>query len=52
MFPLPRVLYAMAKDGVIFKFLATIHPRTQTPLIATFVSGLLAGRCGASLEVS
>ncbi|XP_043272129.1 cationic amino acid transporter 3 [Venturia canescens] len=41
MFPLPRVLYAMASDGVIFKFLAKIHPKTQTPVIGTVLSGLL-----------
>lgn len=43
MFPLPRVLYAMSNDGIIFKKLKTIHPRTQTPIIATVLSGLLAG---------
>ncbi|XP_068083130.1 cationic amino acid transporter 2 isoform X2 [Anabrus simplex] len=42
MFPLPRVLYAMATDGLIFRFLARIHPRSQTPIIATLLSGLLA----------
>lgn len=43
MFPLPRVIYAMAKDGVIFKKLAKIHDRTQTPLVATLLSGLFSG---------
>ncbi|XP_063228233.1 cationic amino acid transporter 2-like [Bacillus rossius redtenbacheri] len=43
MFPLPRVLYAMATDGILFRFLADVSPRTQTPILATFVSGTLAG---------
>ncbi|XP_019866584.1 high affinity cationic amino acid transporter 1-like [Aethina tumida] len=47
MFPLPRVIYAMAKDGVIFKKLAKIHDRTQTPLVATLLSGLFSGAMAA-----
>lgn len=43
MFPLPRILYAMANDGLLFRSLASIHPRTKTPLLATMLSGLLAG---------
>ncbi|CAG9815649.1 unnamed protein product [Phaedon cochleariae] len=43
MFPLPRVIYAMSKDGVIFKSLAKVNTYTQTPLIATALSGLLSG---------
>lgn len=43
MFPLPRVIYAMGNDGIIFKFLATIHPKTQTPIVATVLSGILVG---------
>ncbi|XP_011168680.1 cationic amino acid transporter 3 isoform X2 [Solenopsis invicta] len=43
MFPLPRVLYAMASDGVIFKTLSTVHPKTMTPLYGTVLSGLLIG---------
>ncbi|CAH2006515.1 unnamed protein product [Acanthoscelides obtectus] len=43
MFPLPRVVYAMSSDGLIFKFLAKVSPRTKTPLLATVLSGLLSG---------
>lgn len=43
MFPLPRILYAMGSDGVIFKQLASVHPKTMTPIIGTVVSGLLTG---------
>ncbi|XP_046620465.1 cationic amino acid transporter 3 [Neodiprion virginianus] len=43
MFPLPRVLYAMATDGIIFKFLGIVNSKTQTPLYGTMVSGLLSG---------
>jgi len=42
LFPLPRMLYAMASDGLIFKFLAKVHPKTEIPVIATVVSGALA----------
>lgn len=42
MFPLPRVLYAMSTDGIIYKKLRTVHPKTQTPVLATVLAGLLA----------
>lgn len=42
MFPLPRILYAMSSDGILFQTLKRIHPKTQTPLLATMLSGLLA----------
>lgn len=43
MFPMPRVMYAMAEDGLLFRFLAQIHSGTHTPIIATVVSGTIAG---------
>ncbi|KYM94033.1 High affinity cationic amino acid transporter 1, partial [Cyphomyrmex costatus] len=43
MFPLPRVLYAMASDGIIFKTLSKVHPKTMTPIYGTVLSGLFIG---------
>lgn len=43
MFALPRIIYAMASDGLVFKILSRINERTRTPLIATAVTGLAAG---------
>ncbi|RUS78576.1 hypothetical protein EGW08_013644 [Elysia chlorotica] len=43
MFPLPRILYAMGSDGVIFRFLGAIHPRFHTPVLGTAISGSIAG---------
>jgi len=42
--PLPRVLYAIAADGLIFRFISWIHPRLQTPIVATILGGIASGR--------
>ncbi|NWR12023.1 CTR1 protein, partial [Paradoxornis webbianus] len=42
MFPMPRVIHAMAEDGLLFKFLSQIHSGRKTPMVATIVSGLLS----------
>ncbi|XP_043546007.1 cationic amino acid transporter 2 isoform X1 [Chiloscyllium plagiosum] len=41
-FPMPRVIYAMAEDGLLFKVLAHINSKTKTPAIATMSSGVVA----------
>ena len=38
----PRVYYAMAKDGVFFKFASTIHPKFETPFYSIIVQGVLS----------
>ncbi|CAG9760498.1 unnamed protein product [Ceutorhynchus assimilis] len=43
MFPLPRVIYAMANDGIVFKPLGKINSWSQTPIIATILSGVFSG---------
>lgn len=40
---MPRVIYAMAEDGLLFKSLAQINSKTKTPIIATLSSGAVAG---------
>ncbi|XP_060870377.1 cationic amino acid transporter 2-like isoform X2 [Metopolophium dirhodum] len=47
LFPLPCILYAMASDGLLFKFLSNINATTKTPLISTVVCGLFAGTLAA-----
>lgn len=42
MFPLPRILYAMGSDGIIYKFLSKVSQKTMTPLVATLLSGTFA----------
>ncbi|XP_075395025.1 cationic amino acid transporter 3 [Tenrec ecaudatus] len=42
MFPMPRVIYAMADDGLLFHGLARIHTSTHTPVVATVLSGVIA----------
>ena len=51
MFPLPRVIYAMASDGVLFRFLSTIHPRFHTPMLATLISGVMTGVLALLLDL-
>ena len=41
--PMPRLLYSMANDGLIFRWLASVNERTETPVIATIITGFLTG---------
>ncbi|XP_061661049.1 probable cationic amino acid transporter [Syngnathoides biaculeatus] len=42
LFPMPRVIYAMAADGLLFRGLSAVSPRTRTPVAACVLSGFLA----------
>lgn len=37
----PRILWAMANDGLLFRRLATVHPRFETPSAAIMVATIL-----------
>ncbi|XP_004442420.2 PREDICTED: cationic amino acid transporter 4-like isoform X2 [Ceratotherium simum simum] len=41
LFSLPRIVYAMAADGLIFQVFAHVHPRTQVPVVGILVFGIL-----------
>ncbi|MEX2178545.1 MAG: amino acid permease [Gemmatimonadaceae bacterium] len=38
----PRVYYAMARDGVFFERVGTLHPRTRVPVVAIVLQGIWA----------
>lgn len=38
----PRVYYAMARDGLFFRAVAWVHPRTRAPVVAVLLQGLFA----------
>ncbi|EDW18198.1 cationic amino acid transporter 3 isoform X1 [Drosophila mojavensis] len=40
LFPLPRVMYSMAQDGLLFRFLGKVSPRFQVPVTGSIVAAL------------
>jgi APA family basic amino acid/polyamine antiporter len=38
----PRVYFAMAQDGLFFKQVAMVHPKTRAPIVAIALQGALA----------
>ncbi|CAG5038323.1 unnamed protein product [Parnassius apollo] len=50
-FPLPRIIYAMASDGLLFKFMGTVSERFQTPLVGTMIAGLFTGTLAMIFEL-
>lgn len=51
MFPLPRIVFAMADDGLLFAFMGRIHKKFQTPLIGTLLTGFLTGLLAAFFKL-
>jgi len=43
MFPVPRLLYAMANDGIMFYSLGVINVNTRTRILACLFAGFFAG---------
>ncbi|XP_004493215.1 cationic amino acid transporter 2, vacuolar-like isoform X2 [Cicer arietinum] len=50
--PQPRILMAMARDGLVPPFLADINKHTQIPVKSTIITGLAAAVLAFSMEVS
>ncbi|XP_004694983.1 PREDICTED: cationic amino acid transporter 4 [Condylura cristata] len=41
LFSLPRIVYAMASDGLFFQVFARVQPQTQVPVVGILVFGVL-----------
>ncbi|KAH9514165.1 hypothetical protein Btru_030451 [Bulinus truncatus] len=52
LFPLPRVLQAMAQDGLVFRYFSSVCPKRHTALRATIVSGLIAAFLAAFINLT
>ncbi len=42
LFPLPRVLYSMASDGLLFSIFGHVSNKSRTPIYSTLIGGLLS----------
>ena len=51
-FSLPRAVYAMAQDGLLFESLAYVWPKFQTPVVAIAVFGSVAALMAFLFEIS
>jgi amino acid transporter len=52
MFGQTRVFYAMARDGLLPKVLATVHPKFKTPWINTLIVGVLVSLAAAIYDIN
>ncbi|XP_022218233.2 cationic amino acid transporter 2 isoform X1 [Drosophila obscura] len=52
MFPLPRIVFAMSNDGLLFRFLGDISEKYKTPFKGTMLTGLLTGILAAVFNLS
>ncbi|XP_037679407.1 cationic amino acid transporter 4-like [Choloepus didactylus] len=51
LFTLPRYVYAMAVDGLLFQVFARVHPRTRVPVVAMLVFGFLMATLALLLDL-
>ncbi|XP_050544205.1 cationic amino acid transporter 2-like isoform X2 [Daktulosphaira vitifoliae] len=47
LFPLPRILYSMSSDGLLYSILSKVNSTTKTPVISTLLCGLFSGSVAA-----
>ena len=47
-----RIIYAMSRDGLLPKRLSNVHPRFQTPFLATWIVGIVFGLLAAVVPLN
>ncbi|ESO99417.1 hypothetical protein LOTGIDRAFT_231072 [Lottia gigantea] len=52
MFPLPRILCAMARDGLIYSHFGEICQKTKTPRPATLLTGILSISLAVTIDLN
>jgi cationic amino acid transporter 1 len=48
----PRILMAMARDGLLPSFFSDVHKTTQVPVKSTIVTGICAASLAFFMDVS
>lgn len=51
LFSLPRIVYAMAEDGLFFSIFARVNPITKVPVIAILVFGILMAAMALTFDL-
>jgi basic amino acid/polyamine antiporter, APA family len=47
----PRIFMAMARDGLLPKIFAILHPKYKTPLVPTIMTGVLVGLASLFIDI-
>lgn len=50
-FAVPRIMYSMASDGLLFKFFSRIYERTNVPVISIAFAGVLSATLALFLDL-
>ncbi|XP_065656455.1 cationic amino acid transporter 2 isoform X2 [Hydra vulgaris] len=50
--PVPRMLYSMSQDGLLFEFFSKVNVNTQVPVYSTIISGIFVAFIAAIIDLN